>query len=51
MDLVLCSEGHVGEGESAIDGLENGYLDSALNKTAFTAAVARILALRAGLPG
>jgi beta-N-acetylhexosaminidase len=51
MDLVLCSEGRVGEGESAIDGLENGYLDGALNKTAFTAAVARILALRAGLPG
>jgi beta-N-acetylhexosaminidase len=51
MDLVLCSDGHVGEGESAIDGVENGYLDGALNKTAFTAAVARILALRAGLPG
>jgi len=51
MDLVLCSEGSVGEGESAIDGLEHGYLDGALNKAAFTAAVTRILALRAGLPG
>ncbi len=51
MDLVLCSEGSVGEGESAIDGLENGYLHGALNKTAFTAAVGRILALRASLPG
>jgi beta-N-acetylhexosaminidase len=51
MDLVLCSEGSVGEGEGAIDGLENGYLDGALNKAAFTAAVTRILALRAGLPG
>jgi beta-N-acetylhexosaminidase len=51
MDLVLCSEGHVGQGESAIVGLENGYLDGALSKTAFTAAIARILALRAGLPG
>ena len=51
MDLVLASEGSVGEGESAIDGLENGYLHGGLNKTAFMAAVARILALRASLPG
>jgi beta-N-acetylhexosaminidase len=51
MDLVLCSEGHVGEGESAIDGLERGYLNGTLNRTAFTAAVTRVLVLRAGLPG
>lgn len=41
----------MGQGESAIDGLENGYLDGALNKTAFAVAVARILALWASLPG
>ncbi len=51
MDLILCAEGSVAQGEGATDGLENGYLDGILSKPAFSAAVARILALRAGLPG
>jgi beta-N-acetylhexosaminidase len=51
MDLILCAEGSVAQGEGATDGLENGYLNGILSKPAFSAAVARILALRAGLPG
>jgi beta-N-acetylhexosaminidase len=51
MDLILCAEGSTSQGEAAMGGLENGYLDGTLNHAAFQAAVGRILALRASLPG
>ncbi len=51
MDLILCAEGTPSQGEAAMSGLETGYGNGTLNHAAFTAAVARILALRAGLPG
>jgi beta-N-acetylhexosaminidase len=50
MDLLLCSQRSVPEGESALNSLENGYLRGSLNRAAFKAADARILALRATLP-
>jgi len=49
MDLILCSQGNVAEGEHALAGLRRGYLDSAHGKPAFEAAVERIVALREGL--
>jgi beta-N-acetylhexosaminidase len=51
MDLLLCAAQKVGEGQQALSGLEGGYTHGALSQPAFKAAVARILALRAGLPG
>ncbi len=51
MDLILCADGSVSQGQDAAAGLENGYNKGTLNHAAFTAAVGRILALRAGLPG
>ena len=51
MDLLLCAGQTPGEGYLAMDGLESGYHDGRLSQVAFTAAVGRILALRAGLPG
>ena len=50
MDLMLCAAQSVAEGEKALDGLATGYHDGLLSRPAFTAAVGRILALRAGLP-
>ncbi len=50
MDLLLCSEGNVSEGESAMSSLETGYRSGALDSAAFKAADERILALRASLP-
>jgi beta-N-acetylhexosaminidase len=50
MDLLLCSQRHVSEGERALTALENGYLHGALNRAAFMAAEDRIMALRATLP-
>ena len=51
MDLILCADGSTSEGQAALASLENAYRNGTLNHTAFQAAVARILALRAGLPG
>jgi beta-N-acetylhexosaminidase len=51
MDLILCSAQDVGEGEQATAGLEDGYRDGRLGQQAFTAAVRRVLALRASLGG
>jgi beta-N-acetylhexosaminidase len=46
MDLILCSEQNVSEGEQAASGLQNGYSDGQLAKPAFIAALDRVLALR-----
>jgi len=51
MDLILCSAQNVGEGEQATAGLEDGYRDGRLGQQAFTAALRRVLALRASLAG
>jgi beta-N-acetylhexosaminidase len=51
MDLILCSSGSTSQGQAAMSGLENGYNNGTLNHAAFAAAVARILTLRASLPG
>jgi beta-N-acetylhexosaminidase len=51
MDLILCSEQDVTEGEQAAAGLESGYRDGQLAQPAFNAAVDRVLALRASLAG
>ncbi|HEX4657335.1 MAG TPA: glycoside hydrolase family 3 N-terminal domain-containing protein [Streptosporangiaceae bacterium] len=50
MDLILCSGQTPSEGEAALGRLESAYRNRTLNQAAFRAAVARILALRAGLP-
>ena len=49
MDLLLCSEQGYTEGEQAAAGLAGGYRDGQLGREAFTAAVRRVLALRASL--
>jgi beta-N-acetylhexosaminidase len=49
MDLILCADGDVSEGEAALDGLASGYQDGTLNQTAFQQSVDRIMSLRAGL--
>jgi beta-N-acetylhexosaminidase len=49
MDLILCSQQDVSEGEQAAAGLEQGYLDGQLGRPAFQAALQRVLALRASL--
>ena len=49
MDLILCSQQNVAEGEQAMIGLENGYRDGQLAKPAFNAALERVLALRSSL--
>jgi beta-N-acetylhexosaminidase len=51
MDLILCSQQGVSEGEQAAAGLEDGYRDGQLPKAAFAAALQRVLALRASLGG
>ena len=51
MDLVLCSVGHVSEGEQARSALQQAYGDGTLNKGAFGASVQRIIALRLALGG
>jgi len=51
MDLILCSQQDVGEGEQAAAGLEAGYGDGQLGQPAFLAALHRVLALRASLAG
>jgi beta-N-acetylhexosaminidase len=49
MDLILCSGQYVGEGQQATAGLEQGYRDGQLGQQDFTAALRRVLALRASL--
>ena len=49
MDLILCSQQNVSEGEQAAAGLADGYRDGQLPKVAFLAALQRVLALRASL--
>jgi beta-N-acetylhexosaminidase len=49
MDLILCADGDVSEGEAALDGLASGYQDGTLNQTAFGQSVDRIVNLRASL--
>jgi beta-N-acetylhexosaminidase len=51
MDLILCSQQNVSEGEQAMTGLENGYSDGQLAKPAFIASLDRVLALRSRLGG
>jgi beta-N-acetylhexosaminidase len=51
MDLLLCSAQSADQGYLAMGALESGYNSHLLNQVAFKAAVGRILALRAGLPG
>jgi beta-N-acetylhexosaminidase len=51
MDLILCSQQDVSEGEQTAAGLRDGYRDGQLGKRAFTAALQRVLALRASLGG
>jgi len=50
-DLLLCAGRRVGEGEQALASLASGYTDGQLSRPAAAAAVARILALRASIPG
>ena len=51
MDLLLCSGETVSQGEQARRGLQAGYQDGLLSRSSFQAAVRRVLALRASLPG
>jgi len=51
MDLLLCSDHRVAEGEQALAGLAAGYRSGQLSHASGRAAVTRILALRASLPG
>jgi beta-N-acetylhexosaminidase len=50
MDLLLCSQRKVSEGQRALNSLASGYLHGTLNRAAFMAADDRIMALRASLP-
>jgi beta-N-acetylhexosaminidase len=49
MDLLLCSQREVSEGERALTALASGYLHGTLNRASFLAADDRIMALRATL--
>jgi beta-N-acetylhexosaminidase len=49
MDLILCSSRQVSDGQQAREGLESGYLDGTLSKSAFLASVRRIIDLRSSL--
>jgi beta-N-acetylhexosaminidase len=51
MDLLLCSDHRVAEGQQALAGLVAGYRSGQLSRATARAAVARILALRGTLPG
>jgi len=51
MDLLLCSDHRVAEGQQALAGLVAGYRGGQLSRATARAAVARILALRGSLPG
>jgi len=49
MDLILCALQSVNEGERTSDGLATAYVNGQLNRTAFQAAVQRIVSLRLNL--
>ena len=49
MDGLLCTATRPLPGWQCLDGLANGYADGALPKTAFQAALAQLLELRASL--
>jgi beta-N-acetylhexosaminidase len=49
MDLLLCSQGSVTEGESAMKSLQNAYARGSLDPSAAQAALERIMALRSWL--
>jgi beta-N-acetylhexosaminidase len=49
MDLLVCSQQQDTEGEQARIALEDGYSNSSLSHSQFSAALARIVALRASL--
>jgi hypothetical protein len=51
MDLLLCSDHRVAEGQQALAGLLTGYRSGQLSRASAQAAVARVLALRGRLPG
>ena len=51
MDLILCAASNPNEGVSAANSLMFDYNHHDLNASTFKAAVERILALRATLPG
>ena len=51
LDLLLCSNHRVAEGQQALAGLVAGYRSGQLSRASGQAAVARILALRGSLPG
>jgi beta-N-acetylhexosaminidase len=51
MDLILCSEQNVTEGQQAAAGLAVGYKDGELGRSAFDAALQRVIGLRASLAG
>ena len=48
-DLIVCAGHHVAEGEKARDGLERGYVNGTLSKSAFRASLQRIADLRSTL--
>ncbi|WP_433664045.1 glycoside hydrolase family 3 N-terminal domain-containing protein [Nocardia sp. CA-128927] len=50
MDLILCSARDISQGEGATTALADAYTSGQLDPAAFTAAVDRVTALRAGLP-
>jgi beta-N-acetylhexosaminidase len=49
MDLLLCASQDVSEGISAENALAGALRSGSLERSAFTAAVGRVIALRAGL--
>ncbi len=49
MDLILCATRDVTQGENATTALANALVDGQLDPSAFTAALGRVNALRAGL--
>jgi beta-N-acetylhexosaminidase len=51
MDALLCTGVRPLPGWQCVDGLQHGYTDGALPKTAFRAQLAQLLQLRASLPG
>jgi hypothetical protein len=51
MDLLLCSSRDVSQGEAVMDGLESGYLDGTLSRSAFQASLERVIDLRLSLGG
>lgn len=49
MDLILCASRDVTQGEQAMDGLEAGYANGTLSRSAFKAALQRVIDLRSSL--